>query len=627
MPSSWNPRQVALLIPSIAFIFAVVIAACGCGGGSSSQPPPPPNPVPSISSLSPPSTVSCGTAFTLTVNGNNFVSSSSVLWNGSTRTTSYVSTTELTASIAASDAAVAATSNVTVVNPAPGGGTSSPATFFIDCSNQVSIDAQSPPLATVNKDVFGANLTSTMPLTNDNPIYNTTISTFQNAHFGMVRWPLALLSDYYHWETNSFSSCTPEGLPGVPVISRTTFDQFMQQVAQPLGLDVNITVNYGSNATCTGGGDPNEAAAWVDHANNQMHYGIKYWSIGNEQYYGSPIVGTTLTTPDFNVLPSDPGSAGSATYANLIATQFYPLMKAKDPSIQIGVDLVIPDNNVSSRTVPWDSTVLANAKFDFVEVHWYGASPGNVAINDSALLTSGVSFFTSALAQLQSELAAAGKPNTPVYVGEWGVPGPNGGSPQSVTIVGALYTALALGELTKGGIGIAGVWMGFDSGPCVPSPSGYYSWQSWYTSSLFEAIIGGTNPACPSVMQPPLGTAFPRANAMKVVQQVFNPGDTVFTPTVSSSLATVKAYAARRSGGYGLLLVNVDQNNPITTAVAIMNDTRTFTASSLVYGKAQYDNSQNNVWTTPVSQSLGQVSGSFSVALPQWSVTAITLSQ
>jgi hypothetical protein len=611
-------------MPSIALIFAVVVAACGCGGGSSSQPSlRPPNPAPSVSSLSPSSATTCGTAFSLTVSGSNFISTSVVQWNGSSRTTSYVSATKLTAAITAADVAVAGTASVTVVNPTPGGGTSSSTTFFIDCSNQVSIDGQAPAVAMVNKDIFGANLTASMDLTSTFSGYSTMINIFQNANFGIVRWPMALFSDYYHWQTNSFSSCSAIWGP----VARTTFDQFMQQAAQPLGLDVNITVNYGSNATCTGGGDPNEAAAWVDHANNVMHYGVKYWTIGNEQYYGGPILGSTPTTPDFNVLPSDPGSAGSATYANLIATQFYPLMKAKDPSIQIGVDLVVPDNNVSSRTVPWDSTVLANAKFDFVEVHWYGASPANVAISDSALLTSGVSYFTSALAQLQSELAAAGKPNTPIFVGEWGVPGPNGGSPQSVTIVGALYTALALGELTKGGISMAGVWMGFDSGPCVPSPSGYYSWQSWYTSSLFEAIIGGTNPACPSVTQPPFGTAFPRANAIKVAQQAFNVGDTVFTPALSSSLATVKAYAARRSSGYGLLLVNVDQNNPVTTAVAIMNDTRTFTATGLVYGKTQYDNSQNNVWTTPVSQSLGQVSGSFSVTLPQWSVTAITLSQ
>jgi len=386
---------------------------------------------------------------------------------------------------------------------------------------------------------------------------------------------------------------------------------------------VNITVNYGSNVTCTGGGDPHEAAAWVDYANNQRHYGIKYWSIGNEQYYGSPTLGTTFTTPDFNVSASDPPSQGSATYANLIANQFSPLMKAKDPSIQIGVDLVVPDNNVSARTTPWD---LANANFDFVEVHWYGASPANVAVSDLNLLASGDSYFVPAIAQLKSELLAVGKSNIPIFVGEWGVPGPNDGSPQDVTIVGALYTALALGEMTKGGMGMAGIWTGFDSGPCNSSPSGNYSWQSWFTPSLFEAIAGGTNPACPSIVQPPYGTAFPRANAVQVVEAAFNAGDAVLAPVLSSALKTVKAYGTRRSSGYGLLLVNTDQNNAVTTTVGTANDSRRFAASSLVYGKAQYDSSQNNVWSPPVFQSLGTVTGSFAITLPQWSVTAITLS-
>lgn len=627
MLAEWNMvntdrlvRIVFLQITTLYFTFSL-----GCGGsGSSSSSTSPQNPVPSIDSLSPSSDTTCGSAFTLTVAGTNFIASSTVQWNGSNRATTYVSGSGLTASITASDVAVAGAASITVVNPAPGGGTSTAAKFNVACAIQISVDSQSQQLATINKDVFGANLPSSMDFTSSNGNLSATVSTFQSAHFGMVRWPLALLSDYYHWQTNSFSSCAQSAWG--PLLSRTPFDAFMQNIAQPLGLDVNITVNYGSNVTCTGGGDPNEAAAWVDYANNQMHYGIKYWSIGNEQYYGGPTLGSTFSTPDFNVSSSDPPSQGSATYANLIATQFYPLMKAKDPSIQIGIDLVVPDNNVSDRTIPWDSTVLADAKFDFVEVHWYGASPANVAISDSNLLGSGDSYFVPAISQLKSELSAAGKANIPIFVGEWGIPGPNDGSPQDITIVGALYTALALGEMTKAGISMAGIWTGFDSGPCNTSATGYYSWQTWFTPSLFEAIAGGTNPVCPSIAQPSYGTALPRANAVNVVQAAFNSGDAVFAPVVSPALKSVEVYGTRRNSGYGLLLVNTDQNNAVTTAIGIANDTRSFTAKSLVYSKAQYDKSQNNVWSTPVPQSLGTVTGSFAITLPQWSVTAITLS-
>jgi hypothetical protein len=55
-----------------------------------------------------------------------------VRWNGSNRTTTFVSSTQLTATIPASDIAVAGTAQVTVFTPTPGGGTSSAQTFTIN---------------------------------------------------------------------------------------------------------------------------------------------------------------------------------------------------------------------------------------------------------------------------------------------------------------------------------------------------------------------------------------------------------------------------------------------------------------------------------------------------------------
>jgi alpha-D-ribose 1-methylphosphonate 5-triphosphate synthase subunit PhnH len=75
-----------------------------------------PAPPPSLSTLSPSSAVAGGAAFTLTVTGSNFVSGSVVQWNGAARTTAFVSATQLTAQIAASDIAAAGTASVTVLN-------------------------------------------------------------------------------------------------------------------------------------------------------------------------------------------------------------------------------------------------------------------------------------------------------------------------------------------------------------------------------------------------------------------------------------------------------------------------------------------------------------------------------
>ena len=90
------------------------------------------NPVPVLSSLSPAKVLAGSPAFELTVSGSAFVSGATVRWNGSPRTTTYVSATELKAAIAAADVATAGSAQVTVVNPSPGGGTSSAIAFAID---------------------------------------------------------------------------------------------------------------------------------------------------------------------------------------------------------------------------------------------------------------------------------------------------------------------------------------------------------------------------------------------------------------------------------------------------------------------------------------------------------------
>lgn len=77
-------------------------------------------------------TASGSAAFTLTVTGTNFVSGATVQWNGSARSTTVASSTQLTAAITAADTATPGVVDVTVVNPAPGGGASAAFKFAVD---------------------------------------------------------------------------------------------------------------------------------------------------------------------------------------------------------------------------------------------------------------------------------------------------------------------------------------------------------------------------------------------------------------------------------------------------------------------------------------------------------------
>jgi subtilisin len=100
-----------------------------------------PSQTPVLTSINPGSAPTGGAAFTLVATGNNFVAASVVRWNGADRPTTFVSSTQLSASIPATDLAVSGTAQVTVFSPAPGGGTSSALPFTIGGSPTLSVSA------------------------------------------------------------------------------------------------------------------------------------------------------------------------------------------------------------------------------------------------------------------------------------------------------------------------------------------------------------------------------------------------------------------------------------------------------------------------------------------------------
>ena len=80
------------------------------------------NPVPRISSLSPGAVPVLSATFTLTIDGTNFVPSSVARWNGAALATTYVSSTELQATISSTLLTKKDNFTITVQNPSPGGG-------------------------------------------------------------------------------------------------------------------------------------------------------------------------------------------------------------------------------------------------------------------------------------------------------------------------------------------------------------------------------------------------------------------------------------------------------------------------------------------------------------------------
>jgi outer membrane protein assembly factor BamB len=103
-------------IASIASASVTVSNASTGGGVSFGQTFLVTAPVPVLASLAPASAATRGSAYMLTVNGTGFDSTAQVAWNGSARTTLYLSASKLTAQVTAADIAVAGSFPVTVAN-------------------------------------------------------------------------------------------------------------------------------------------------------------------------------------------------------------------------------------------------------------------------------------------------------------------------------------------------------------------------------------------------------------------------------------------------------------------------------------------------------------------------------
>lgn len=124
------------------------------------------NPVPQSIKVSPTYVLTNASAPpTITVTGVNFVANSTVQVNGTARTTTYVSSTQLNFTLAAADIASAQLLSIRVSNPTPGGGASPSTPFEVLQATSTPVLSQVSPASLIKGSsdqtiqVFGSNLT------------------------------------------------------------------------------------------------------------------------------------------------------------------------------------------------------------------------------------------------------------------------------------------------------------------------------------------------------------------------------------------------------------------------------------------------------------------------------------
>ena len=381
------------------------------------------NPVPSVLSLSPSSVTAGAAAFTVTVNGNGFVNTSVVRWNGATRTTTFVSGTQLQASIPASDVALAGTAEVSVLTPAPGGGTSGALTFTI--ANPVpSVLSLSPSSATAGAPAFTVTV-------NGNGFVNTSVVRWNGATrtttfvSGTQLQAAIPASDVAVAGTAQVSVLTPA--PGGGTSGSLPFT-----IADPApSLTVNATtVVGGTAATVTLTNGLGGAQDWIAFADA---------SAPNTSFITYTYVGVGVTTSTWMV--TTPTTGGPYEFRLFLNNGY--TRAATSPRITV----VAPIPVITSLN---PSAVVAGSSSLSLIVSGSNFTPGSVVRWDGSPRTTTYVAPTQLSATISSaDLASVGSPQVTVFT-----PAPGGGTSNAVTfnITGPPTLTVNTTSVARGGL-------------------------------------------------------------------------------------------------------------------------------------------------------------------------------
>jgi hypothetical protein len=388
--------------------------------------------------------------------------------------------------------------------------------------------------------------------------------TFRAGGISAVRFPGGSWSDCYHWAADTGTPAGPTGYPGCTLnpYPGANFTSFMNTDVNPAGAHAIVSVNYGSNIAGTGGGDPNEAAAWVQYANKTNGWGVKYWEIGNEiggnGYFGDPGWEYDLHYP-YNGNRAGQAALSPEAYAtNSLA--YISAMKAVDSSIQIGVGVWCPDtNNLNPRLFN-----ILGSKIDFLIVHWY---PGSSAISMEQSLPSYIAIIRNQIA------AAGGNRNIPFAITETNADGSFAPALDAVWNADNYLTWFEQGAVN------VDYWELYDSNGVLTSP---------------------TSPLDPYY-------------AIQFASTVARAGDNLVTTSSSNSL--LRSHAVMRTdGSVGVLLLN--ENSSSTNVSVSISGTTVATSGSVYTLNPTYD---------AAASSISGIGNSFSVTVPASSAIGILI--
>ncbi|WP_284651798.1 InlB B-repeat-containing protein [Flavobacterium terrisoli] len=278
-----------------------------------------PNPTPTTTSITPSSATAGGAGFALTVNGTNFINGlSTVTWNGANRTTTFVSATELTATIPNTDIASAGSASIGVTTTGAAS-VSNTQTFTINSAGVPTLVVtgntahgticlnSSTPTKTYTITNNGS-LASNVVVSSDNPEFvvtnlsSNTINgsggtatydvTFTPTNFGART---ATISVYYDTSTlGTTSSLTGTGVS--PVVQSVTSIGATSVVNTTATLNGDATFGICPNTTAKGFVYSKDGDDTDPQVGDALVTNVPVTPLGSGGAYSTPLTGLTPNT-------------------------------------------------------------------------------------------------------------------------------------------------------------------------------------------------------------------------------------------------------------------------------------------------------------------------------------------
>jgi alpha-N-arabinofuranosidase len=435
-----------------------------------------------------------------------------------------------------------------------------------------------------------------------------TRSRMSEAGIKFLNFPGGCAADEYDWETNS---STRGGAVGA--IDTEAY----LQIAQSIGADKMITVNYGS-------GTPEKAAAWVHYANIVKGGNVVYWSIGNETYH-----------PEEYDQREGIYRHDAETYAAFVRDCIIQ-MKAIDPRIKIGIVGTIAPWDWSQRSTVinprtgqaengWAPVLLTRLREwgtlpDYYDFHHYPIEPGTESDATLMQMTGRIGYVMSFVRQMLSDYLGDAGASMPVLLTETNSVWMPAGK-QSTSITNALYLADFWGQCNLAGLDSFVWWNLHNSAENLGNMSaGLYGFRNHGTFGVLSMGI-------PEGLAPPVNFRYPTFYAIKAISAFARPGDSLVSASSNSELLGVYACRAAATGALRLLVVNKGAAKDFAATIKLTGYVPRTTRPTIWRYSAKEDLRGSDISRLTTTISPRTVSGvtTIRMSFPRYSITVVEL--